>query len=77
MYILYTSEAYNKGWRISDTQDPHWRCLTPLNFLEGTMLVVVLLFRQIKKREDYNVRVAERANQEKMCVSVCERERDR
>lgn len=23
---------YNRGWRISETQEPHRRCLTPLNF---------------------------------------------
>jgi hypothetical protein len=31
-------KAYSKGWRISDTQEPHWRCLTPLNFLDCTMI---------------------------------------
>lgn len=29
--------TYSSGWRISDTQEPHWRCLTPLNFFDCTM----------------------------------------
>lgn len=31
-------DIYSNGWRISDTQEPHWRCLTPLNFFDCTIL---------------------------------------
>jgi len=32
--------TYRSGWRISDTHEPQWRCLTPLNFFVCTMMVL-------------------------------------
>ena len=46
------SETYRRGWRISETQDPQCRCLTPLNFFDGAMILSKLLsLVSPKKRE--------------------------
>jgi len=37
-------ERYKRGWRISATQEPQWRCLTPLNFFVCTILTYSVMF---------------------------------
>lgn len=48
--------TYSKGWRISDTQEPHWRCLTPLNFFDCTIMNLAM----INEREREQVAEAHR-----------------
>lgn len=54
---VWREKSYRRGWRISETQDPQWRCLTPLNFFDGTMMDRMNMF-------NFGFRVEERERRE-------------